>query len=118
MAKFLRCLLTLKCLPILLQLLPQFISIKDYNVSLLAGVGKTLVKNIPYGSGLAGGVCNRRWYERNRQNILDYQQWCLDLYPMQPITPYFLKTPPSIGFAPETPNAFSWPKAPPSQKSP
>ncbi|UCJ12401.1 MAG: site-specific DNA-methyltransferase [Phormidium sp. PBR-2020] len=39
---------------------------------------KTLVKNIPYGSGLAGGVRNRRWYERNRQNILDYQQWCLD----------------------------------------
>lgn len=36
----------------------------------------TLVKNIPYGSGLAGGVRNARWYERNRQNILDYQQWC------------------------------------------
>ena len=36
----------------------------------------TLVKNIPYGSGLAGGVRNRRWYERNRQNILEYQDWC------------------------------------------
>jgi site-specific DNA-methyltransferase (adenine-specific) len=38
----------------------------------------TLVKNIPYGSGLAGGVRNRRWYERNRQNILDYQNWCVE----------------------------------------
>lgn len=37
---------------------------------------KTLVKNIPYGSGLAGGVRSKRWYERNRQNILDYQAWC------------------------------------------
>jgi site-specific DNA-methyltransferase (adenine-specific) len=36
----------------------------------------TLVKNIPYGSGLAGGVRNARWYERNRTNILDYQEWC------------------------------------------
>lgn len=36
----------------------------------------TLVKNIPYGSGLAGGVRNARWYERNRDNILQYQQWC------------------------------------------
>ena len=36
----------------------------------------TLVKNIPYGSGLAGGVRNKRWYERNRQNILDYRKWC------------------------------------------
>jgi site-specific DNA-methyltransferase (adenine-specific) len=35
----------------------------------------TLVKNIPYGSGLAGGVRNARWYERNRQNILDYEEW-------------------------------------------
>lgn len=25
---------------------------------------KTLVKNIPYGSGLAGGVRNKRWYEK------------------------------------------------------
>ncbi len=39
---------------------------------------KTLVKNIPYGSGLAGGVRNQRWYERNRKNILDYEKWCID----------------------------------------
>src|SRR2546428_2734280 len=36
----------------------------------------TLVKNIPYGSGLAGGVRDHRWYERVRQNILDYEEWC------------------------------------------
>jgi site-specific DNA-methyltransferase (adenine-specific) len=36
----------------------------------------TLVKNIPYGSGLAGGTRNPRWYERNRQNVVDYQEWC------------------------------------------
>jgi site-specific DNA-methyltransferase (adenine-specific) len=35
----------------------------------------TLVKNIPYGSGLAGGVRNTRWYKRNRENILEYQRW-------------------------------------------
>lgn len=35
----------------------------------------TLVKNIPYGSGLAGGVRNARWYAKNRQNILEYQAW-------------------------------------------
>ncbi|WP_039896897.1 DNA methyltransferase, partial [Lyngbya sp. PCC 8106] len=39
---------------------------------------KTLVKNIPYGSGLAGGVRNKRWYERNRENILDYEKWCFE----------------------------------------
>ena len=39
---------------------------------------KTLVKNIPYGSGLAGGVRNERWYQRNRENILDYEKWCLE----------------------------------------
>lgn len=39
---------------------------------------KTLVKNIPYGSGLAGGVRNERWYERNRNNILDYEKWCFE----------------------------------------
>lgn len=39
------------------------------------GSSSTLVKNIPYGSGLAGGVRNARWYEKNRQNILDYQSW-------------------------------------------
>jgi site-specific DNA-methyltransferase (adenine-specific) len=38
----------------------------------------TLVKNIPYGSGLAGGVRNQRWYQRNRENILDYQKWCAE----------------------------------------
>ncbi len=37
---------------------------------------KTLVKNLPYGSGLAGGVRNERWYERVRNNILDYEKWC------------------------------------------
>lgn len=38
----------------------------------------TLVKNIPYGSGLAGGVRNKRWYERNRENIIEYQKWCVE----------------------------------------
>lgn len=37
--------------------------------------GSTLVKNIPYGSGLAGGVRNARWYDKNRKNILEYQEW-------------------------------------------
>lgn len=37
---------------------------------------KTLIKNIPYGSGLAGGVRNKRWYQRNRDNILEYEDWC------------------------------------------
>lgn len=35
----------------------------------------TLVKHIPYGSGLAGGVRNTRWYEKNAQNIIDYRDW-------------------------------------------
>lgn len=35
----------------------------------------TLVKNIPYGSGLAGGVRNARWYKKNRDNILEYAHW-------------------------------------------
>ena len=35
----------------------------------------TLVKNIPYGSGLAGGVRNHNWYKKNRKNIIDYQNW-------------------------------------------
>lgn len=39
---------------------------------------KTLVKNIPYGSGLAGGVRNARWYKKVRENILDYQNWCFE----------------------------------------
>ena len=38
----------------------------------------TLVKNIPYGSGLAGGVRNERWYKKNRDNILEYQNWCFE----------------------------------------
>ncbi len=37
---------------------------------------KTMVKNIPYGSGLSGGVRNERWYEKNRNNDLEYMQWC------------------------------------------
>lgn len=43
--------------------------IKDVN-------SKTLVKNIPYGSGLAGGVRNANWYKRNRENIVNYEDWC------------------------------------------
>ena len=39
---------------------------------------KTLVKNIPYGSGLAGGVRDARWYKRNRENIIQYQEWCTE----------------------------------------
>ncbi|MBU8726905.1 DNA-methyltransferase [Bacillus pumilus] len=38
----------------------------------------TLVKNIPYGSGLAGGVRNARWYKKNRDNIVEYQKWVED----------------------------------------
>ena len=38
----------------------------------------TLVKNIPYGSGLAGGVRNERWYKKNRDNIVEYQKWIED----------------------------------------
>jgi site-specific DNA-methyltransferase (adenine-specific) len=34
-----------------------------------------LVKNLPYGSGLSGGVRNERWYERNRNNIVEYGKW-------------------------------------------
>ncbi|MBI4749394.1 MAG: site-specific DNA-methyltransferase [Acidobacteria bacterium] len=39
---------------------------------------KTLIKNIPYGSGLAGGVRNAQWYKRVRENILSYEQWCFE----------------------------------------
>lgn len=39
---------------------------------------RTLVKNIPYGSGLAGGVRNARWYERVKNNNLEYEQWCFE----------------------------------------
>jgi site-specific DNA-methyltransferase (adenine-specific) len=35
----------------------------------------TLVKNIPYGNGLSGGVRNENWYSKNRKNILEYQLW-------------------------------------------
>lgn len=38
----------------------------------------TLVKNIPYGSGLAGGVRNSRWYQRVNENIADYRKWCFE----------------------------------------
>lgn len=38
----------------------------------------TLVKNIPYGSGLAGGVRNARWYDRNRENVSEYTNWCTE----------------------------------------
>jgi DNA (cytosine-5-)-methyltransferase len=46
--------------------------------SRVAGKSSTLVKNIPYGSGLAGGVRNKRWYAKNRQNIVDYRTWCTE----------------------------------------
>ncbi|MDP0589470.1 MAG: site-specific DNA-methyltransferase [Candidatus Endonucleobacter bathymodioli] len=39
---------------------------------------KTLVKNIPYGSGLSGGVRNKRWYQKNRKNIIEYEEWCYE----------------------------------------
>jgi site-specific DNA-methyltransferase (adenine-specific) len=35
----------------------------------------TLVKHIPYGSGLAGGVRNKKWYEKNANNVNDYRDW-------------------------------------------
>jgi site-specific DNA-methyltransferase (adenine-specific) len=38
----------------------------------------TLVKNIPYGSGLAGGVRNENWYRRNRENVHEYRRWCVE----------------------------------------
>lgn len=44
-------------------------------ISRVKGDSKTLVKNIPYGSGLAGGVRNEKWYVRNRQNRLQYMEW-------------------------------------------
>lgn len=36
---------------------------------------KTLVKNIPYGSGLSGGIRNERWYKKNRENTVEYINW-------------------------------------------
>jgi len=38
----------------------------------------TLIKHIPYGSGLAGGLRNDRWYERNYKNVIDYENWCYE----------------------------------------
>jgi len=35
----------------------------------------TIVKHVPYGSGLAGGKRNSRWYEKNAKNAIDYQAW-------------------------------------------
>ncbi len=35
----------------------------------------TLVKHIPYGSGLSGGKRDANWYRKNRKNILDYGKW-------------------------------------------
>ncbi len=37
----------------------------------------TMVKHVPYGSGLAGGVRNERWYEKNRINTHEYREWTL-----------------------------------------
>jgi site-specific DNA-methyltransferase (adenine-specific) len=37
---------------------------------------KTLVKNIPYGSGLSGGIRNSAWYKKYQNNILEYMAWC------------------------------------------
>ncbi len=34
-----------------------------------------LVKNIPYGSGLAGGVRNPGWYKKYQENLDNYQEW-------------------------------------------
>lgn len=43
-----------------------------------AAANSTLVKNIPYGSHLAGGVRDTRWYKRVYDNITDYQEWCYE----------------------------------------
>jgi site-specific DNA-methyltransferase (adenine-specific) len=40
-----------------------------------AANSNTMVKHLPYGSGLAGGVRSPNWYRRNRDNILDYGKW-------------------------------------------
>lgn len=37
----------------------------------------TLIKYIPYGSGLSGGVRNERWYKKNADNINEYRKWVL-----------------------------------------
>lgn len=36
---------------------------------------KTLIKYLPYGSGLSGGVRNARWYKKNADNIREYREW-------------------------------------------
>ncbi|MDA8277248.1 MAG: site-specific DNA-methyltransferase [Actinomycetota bacterium] len=41
----------------------------------VTGSTSTLVKNVPYGSGLAGGKRDARWYERYRKNLAEYQLW-------------------------------------------
>ena len=49
----------------------------ERRISRVSGVDKkTLVKNIPYGSHLAGGVRNKRWYQRIQENVNSYQDWC------------------------------------------
>lgn len=45
-------------------------------VERVQGNSSTLVKNIPYGSSLAGGVRNKRWYQRFQENLDDYTGWC------------------------------------------
>ncbi len=42
----------------------------------ISGSSKTLVKNVPYGSGLSGDKRDARWYERYRANLEEYQRWC------------------------------------------
>ena len=49
----------------------------ERRIALTAG-SKTLVRNLPYGSGLAGGVRNERWYKRIRDNIIEYEEWCFE----------------------------------------
>ncbi|WP_339015820.1 site-specific DNA-methyltransferase [Fusobacterium animalis] len=58
---------------------------KDWNISEIERrikrtkkLSTTLIKNIPYGSGLSGGVRNENWYKKNRNNILEYQNWVKD----------------------------------------
>lgn len=36
---------------------------------------KVLVKHVPYGSGLAGGVRNKNWYAKYKKNLENYQEW-------------------------------------------
>lgn len=48
----------------------------DRRLKRIKGNSSTLVKNIPYGNGLAGGVRNKNWYKRNQENNLQYIKWC------------------------------------------